>query len=93
MPSTTLSVVSRPLASSIVTTPSLPTFCIAWAMIAPIVASPLAEIVPTWAMSCSPVVGRLSFLSSATTAVTARSMPRLSAIGSWPAATSFCPSS
>ena len=32
-------------------TPSLPTFCIASAIISPIAVSPLAEIVPTWAIS------------------------------------------
>jgi hypothetical protein len=31
-------------------TPSLPTFCMASAIISPISASPLAEIVPTWAI-------------------------------------------
>src|ERR1700719_2151974 len=51
MPSTTSSVVSRPLASSTVITPSLPTFSIASLMIFPMVASPLAEMVPTWAIS------------------------------------------
>ena len=39
--------VSRPLFSSTVITPSLPTFCIAPAICSPISASPLAEIVPT----------------------------------------------
>ena len=56
MPSTTSSVVSIALASSTVITPSLPTFSMASAMSLPIVASPLAEIVPTWAIS-SPVTG------------------------------------
>src|ERR671919_210217 len=51
MPSTTSSSVSRLFASSTVMTPSLPTFCIAWAIISPISRSPLAEIVPTWAIS------------------------------------------
>ena len=36
-----------PLASSTVMTPSLPTFCIASAIILPISASPLAAIAPT----------------------------------------------
>src|SRR6478735_2294227 len=51
MPSTTSSSVSAVLASSTVITPSLPTFCMAWAIISPISLSPLAEIVPTWATS------------------------------------------
>jgi hypothetical protein len=38
------------LASSTVITPSLPTFFVASAMILPIALSPLAEIVPTWAI-------------------------------------------
>ena len=73
-------------------TPSLPTFSIASAMMLPMVVSPLAEMVPTWAMSFLPWVGLDSFLSSATTAVTALSMPRLISIGLWPAATSLVPS-
>src|SRR5512133_3373216 len=51
MPSTTVSSVSRPLASSTVMTPSLPTLAMASAMILPISSSPLAEMVPTWAMA------------------------------------------
>ncbi len=51
MPSTTSSSVSRLLASSTVMTPSLPTFFMASARNSPISASPLAEIVPTWAIS------------------------------------------
>ena len=39
------------MASSTVITPSLPTFCIAWAIILPMSLSPLAEMVPTWAIS------------------------------------------
>ncbi len=81
MPSTTSSVVSRPLASSTVMTPSLPTLSIASAMMLPMVVSPLAEMVPTWAMSFLPLVGFASFFSSATMAVTALSMPRLISIG------------
>ena len=63
MPSTTSSEVSSVLASSTVMTPSLPTFSIASAMILPIVASLLAEIVPTWAIML-PLTGFDSFLSS-----------------------------
>src|SRR5712664_2351619 len=92
MPSTTSSVVSRPLASSTVITPSLPTFSIASLMIFPMVASPLAEMVPTWAISFGSLVALESFFSSATTASTALSMPRLISMGLLPAATSFAPS-
>ncbi len=92
MPSTTSSVVSRPLASSTVMTPSLPTFSIASAMMLPMVLSPLAEMVPTWAISFCALVGLESFFSSATTDLTALSMPRLISIGLWPAATSLVPS-
>src|SRR6266851_3332707 len=92
MPSTVSSVVSRPFASSTVITPFLPTFCIASEMMLPMVASPLAEMVPTWAISLGSLVGLESFLSSLTTAMTAFSMPRLISIGLLPAATSFEPS-
>ena len=92
MPSTTSSVVSRPFASSTVMTPSLPTFSIASAMMLPMVVSPFAEMVPTWAISLWSFVGFESFFSSATMASTALSMPRLRSIGLWPAATSFEPS-
>ncbi len=60
-------------------------------MILPIVSSLLAEIVPTWAIIV-PDTGFESFFSSLTTASTAFSMPRLSAIGFAPAATFFRPS-
>src|SRR5438067_8967664 len=92
MPSTTSRVVSRPLASSTVITPSLPTLSIALLMISPMVASPLAEMVPTWAISFGSLVALESFFSSATTASTALSMPRLISIGLLPAATSLAPS-
>ena len=51
MPSTTSSSNSRPLASSTVITPSLPTFSIASAIFSPTSVSPLAEMMPTWAIS------------------------------------------
>src|SRR5258707_5332649 len=51
MPSTMSTSVSSDLFSSTVMTPSLPTFCIACAIILPIAVSPLAEMVPTWATS------------------------------------------
>src|SRR3954467_6172679 len=92
MPSTTSRVVSRPFASSTVITPSLPTFSIASAMMLPMVVSPLAEMMPTWAISLWSLVGLESFFSSSTTALTAFSMPRLISIGLLPAATSFEPS-
>src|SRR5437762_9264758 len=92
MPSTTSRVVSRPFASSTVITPSLPTLSIALLMMSPMVWSPLAEMVPTWAISLGSLVALESFFSSATTASTALSMPRLISIGLLPAATSFAPS-
>src|ERR1700689_2437544 len=51
MPSTISTSVSSALASSTVMTPSLPTFCIAWAIILPTLLSPLDEIVPTCSIS------------------------------------------
>ena len=91
MPSTVCSSVLIVLDSSTVMTPSLPTFFIASAMMLPMVASPLAEMVPTWAIM-SPLTGFENFCTSATTASTAFSMPRFSAIGFAPAATAFTPS-
>src|SRR5438552_4956247 len=92
MPSTTSSVVSRPLASSTVITPSLPTFSIASAIMSPIVRSPLADTVPTCAISSRPLVSLDTFLRASMMAGTALSMPRFRLIGSWPAATSLAPS-
>src|ERR1700686_5015502 len=92
MPSTTSSSVSRDFASSTVITPSLPTFFMASARNLPISASPLAEMVPTWAISSFEVTF-LEFLTrSATTASTARSIPRFRSIGFMPAATALAPS-
>src|SRR3954452_11969491 len=92
MPSTTSSSVSAVLASSTVMTPSLPTFCMASAIILPIDSSPFAEMVPTCATS-SEVLIFLAFLTrSATTSMTARSMPRFRSIGFMPAATALWPS-
>jgi hypothetical protein len=73
-------------------TPSRPTFCIASAMILPMVSSLFAEIVPTWAISAESRVGLDIFSSSLTIDPTAFSMPRLSSIGLMPATTSFEPS-
>src|SRR5215471_17330687 len=92
MPSTTSSSVSRDLASSTVITPSLPTLFMASARNLPISASPLAEMVPTWAISSFEVTFLEFFSRSATTASTARSIPRLRSIGFMPAATDFAPS-
>src|SRR6202035_1586747 len=92
MPSTTSSSVSRDFASSTVMTPSLPTFFMASARNLPISASPFEEIVPTWAISSFEVTF-LEFLTrSATTAFTARSIPRFRSIGFMPAATDLAPS-
>jgi hypothetical protein len=92
MPSTTSSSVSSEVASSTVMTPSLPTFFIASARNLPISMSPLAEIVPTWAISSFEVTFLAFFARSSTTASTARSMPRLRSIGFMPAATALAPS-
>src|ERR1700730_2743007 len=91
MPSTTSSSVSSDLASSTVITPSLPTLCIASAIIRPISRSLLAETVPTCAISSLVETFLVRFPMSATTASTARSMPRFRSIGFMPAATAFAP--
>src|ERR1700681_1625541 len=92
MPSTTSSSVSSDFASSTVMTPSLPTFLMASDRNLPISASPLDEMVPTWAISSFEVTF-LEFLTrSATTASTARSIPRFRSIGFMPAATDLAPS-
>src|ERR1043166_3349040 len=92
MPSTTSSAVSSDFASSTVITPSLPTFCIALARKSPISRSPLAEMVPTWAISSFEVTFFEFFSRSLTMASTARSTPRLRSIGFMPAATDLAPS-
>ena len=84
--------VSRLVASSIVMTPSLPTLCIACAIISPISRSSLAEIVPTWAISALVETFFDPFLRSLTTDATAMSMPRRKSIGFIPAATALTPS-
>src|SRR5450759_3300383 len=83
---------SRPVPSSIVITPSLPTFSIAAAIFSPITVSELAEMLPTCAISLLVVHGLEIFFSSATAAMTAWSMPRFKSIGFMPAATNFMPS-
>ena len=55
-------------------------------------ASPLAEMVPTWAISSLEVTFLEFLLRSSTMASTARSMPRLRSIGFIPAATDLAPS-
>ena len=92
MPSTTSSSVTAVLASSTVMTPSLPTFSIASARKRPISVSPLAEIVPTCAISSLLVTLRALRFSSSTMASTALSMPRFRSIGFMPAATALAPS-
>src|SRR5664280_1667702 len=92
MPSTISTSVSIALASSTVITPSLPTFCIALAIMLPMVASPFDEMVPTWATSAEEPTGLARFWMSLTTASTAMSMPRRRSIGFMPAATDLAPS-
>src|SRR5437879_1667003 len=79
MPSTISRLDSIDFASSTVITPSLPTFSIASASILPIVASPFAEIVPTWAISAEARVDFESLPSSSTTAAPALPPPPLKA--------------
>ena len=87
MPSTTLTSVARPLPSSTVMTPSLPTFVNASASILPISASPLALMLATWATSSglATLIRLEIFWSLATTPSTAFCMPRARAIASAPA--------
>src|SRR3979409_2248570 len=92
MPSTISTSVSSDLASSTVITPSLPTFCIACAIIWPIFLSPFDEMVPTCATSDDDSTFLERFSISLTTATTPMSMPRLRSIGFMPAATALAPS-
>ncbi len=92
MPSTTSNSLSRPLASSTVITPSLPTFSIAWAIIVPMAVSPLAEIVPTCEISSLDFTFLERFSKSDRAEATAASMPRFRSIGFMPAATALWPS-
>src|ERR1700730_3371896 len=92
MPSTISTSVSSDFASSTVITPSLPTFCMAWAIILPTASSPFAEMVPTWATSAEDCTFFARFSTSLIAAITARSTPRLRSIGFMPAATDFTPS-
>src|SRR6516162_8083049 len=92
MPSTVSSSNSSAFDSSTVITPSLPTFCIASAILSPIIFSPLAAIAPTWAISSEVLIFFERRLRSDTASTTARSMPRFKSIGFIPAATSLAPS-
>src|SRR5512147_1989528 len=92
MPSTTSSSLDRLFASSAVITPSLPTFSMARASMSPISFSPLAEMVPTWAILALVDTCRERVFSSLITASTAMSMPRFRSIGFIPAATALPPS-
>src|SRR5438552_18804658 len=92
MPSTISTSVSSALASSTVITPSLPTFCMASAIILPTLVSPFAASVPTWATSAEDPTFFARFSMSLTTALTAMSTPRLRSIGFMPAATDLAPS-
>ena len=92
IPSTTSKLSCRPLPSSTVITPSLPTRSIASAISLPIVSSLFAEIEPTCAISLLVSHFLLILLNSSTAAVTALSIPLLRSIGFIPAATNFIPS-
>ena len=62
------------------------------AIMSPTALSPFDAIVPTWAISSEEAMVLARALMSATTALTARSMPRFRSIGFMPAATSLMPS-
>jgi len=80
------------LLSSTVMTPCLPTLSMASEMMVPISVSLLAEMVPTWVISCLSLTGLAIFSSSSTISSTPLSIPFLSSMGFMPAATSFAPS-
>src|SRR5687768_8735810 len=86
IPSTKSSSIPKVWDSSTVTTPSLPTFSRASAMVSPISGS-AAEMAATWAISPLPSTSRACFWMASTVTATACSMPRLSAMGLAPAAT------
>ena len=93
IPSTVLTSVSVPLASSTVMTPSLPTTRMASAISLPMVSSLLAEMVPTCSiLELSSPTSRESFCNSSMMALDALSMPRLRSMGLAPAATLRRPS-
>jgi hypothetical protein len=80
------------LASSTVITPSLPTFCMALAIMSPMAFSPLAATVPTCAISSDDLTFLACRAMSFTISPTAKSMPRFRSIGFMPAATNLIPS-
>jgi hypothetical protein len=90
--STNSKVVSVPLPSSTVITPSLPTFSMASASKSPMARSLLALIEPTWAISSLLDTGLDMLLSCSMAASTALSIPRRTAIGLLPAAMFRVPS-
>jgi hypothetical protein len=83
-PSTSSTAVSIDFDSSTVITPSWPTRSMAVARISPICTSPLAAIVATCWISSRPLTFLAMALSSATTASTHLSRPRLSTVGFTP---------
>src|SRR5687768_9161450 len=86
IPSTKSSSIPKVWDSSTVTTPSLPTFSRASAMVSPISGS-AAEMAATWAISPLPSTSRACFWMASTVTATACSMPRFRAMGLAPAAT------
>ena len=91
MPSTTLSSVFMVLLSSMVITPSLPTFSKASESRVPISSSP-ADTLATCAIAVLLSMGLLIFLSSSTVYSVAFAIPFFSTIGFAPAAMFFIPS-
>ncbi|OPZ45529.1 MAG: hypothetical protein BWY92_01974 [Firmicutes bacterium ADurb.BinA052] len=91
MPSTCSTLVSIPLDSSTVMTPSLPTLSMASAIQAPMDSS-FPAIDATWAMSSLPTTGIATLCSSSTTKATALSIPRFRNMGFAPAVTLRSPS-
>src|SRR3954451_18003478 len=92
MPSVNSSSMPKVFDSSTVTTPSLPTLSMASASTSPMAGSLLAEMVATWAISLRSSTSLAAFEMESTAALTALSMPRLSADGFAPAATLRMPS-
>ena len=91
IPSTTSSSVSIPRDSSIVITPSLPTFSIASEMYSPTF-SERDETAATWAIASLLATGRAIDFNSSTATLTAVSIPRRIPIGLAPAVTFLRPS-
>ncbi len=91
MPSTTSNSVSIPLDSSMVITPSLPTFSIASAMYFPTCSLP-EDTAPTCAMASFESTMEEMLCSSSTATLVAISIPRRIPNGFAPAVTFFSPS-